>query len=267
MVATIIKHCFYVFSLLNAAYIWFFGHSEKGTGKWCFKDGTISFNEIFDIYKRSQESKRKGTAPDRGGSLLTIISDCSYSGNWVGCCAETLDSMKILPCGHITFREGLQVRIYCSTREDQEAQELRYSTMGVKANEQGDFDYQDTRLNKSPLQQTSSGDFTKLVCCREDKNSLCGMEEKNVDDWTWTDFVTEKFRESVFNIQGYRNDEKCWVIILLYNRGPKFIQEYRLKSNVGPLEVCDWGYVLESGYGEKEPPEGVLMKVTQWTFV
>lgn len=174
--------------------------------------------------------------------------------------------MKILPCGHMTYREHLQVRIYCSTREDQDAQELCYSTTGVKANEDGDFEYKDILLSESPLQQTHYGDFTKLVCCR-DKSSQCGIDANNINDWTWTDFVTRKFHESVYSIRGYQKGEKHWFIILLFNRGAEFIEEYKSSLDTGSIDISKWGYVLKSGKGRKGPPTLVLKKVIQWTFV
>lgn len=62
-------------------------------------------------------------------------------------CAKILDSQKIPPCGHKTNKASLQVRVHCSAREDQEAQQLCYSVRGVTATKNGDFSYQDTELN------------------------------------------------------------------------------------------------------------------------
>jgi len=70
--------------LLLSAVLWYLGHSEEGTGNWCFKDGTISFQEIFDLYRIHYS-----------GKPLTINSDCCYSGNWVRDCAKTLAKLGI----------------------------------------------------------------------------------------------------------------------------------------------------------------------------
>ena len=37
--------------LCFAALIWFAGHGEKGTGNWAFSDGTISFEEVLELYE------------------------------------------------------------------------------------------------------------------------------------------------------------------------------------------------------------------------
>ena len=59
------------------------GHGEKGTGNWCFKDGTISFQEIFNLYRKFS-----------AGRLLSLISDCCYSGHWVRMCKDTRQSQN-----------------------------------------------------------------------------------------------------------------------------------------------------------------------------
>lgn len=177
-------------------------------------------------------------------------------------CAKILDSQKIPPCGHKTNKASLQVRVHCSAREDQEAQQLCYSVRGVTATKNGDFSYQDTELSAS--QHTCCGDFTKLVCC-QDPSDTCRMDE-DIGDWTWTDVVTGKLRKSIWIIQGHQNCKKCWCIILLFNRGEEFVKKYETQVKLGEIETSKWGYVLQSGGGEG-PPKEVLDKVTQWTFV
>lgn len=200
--------------------------------------------------------------PDDNGKLLAIISDSSYSGNWVHRCAMILDSQKIPPCGHKTNEVALQVRVHCSAREDEEAQQLCYSMKGVTATSDGDFSYRDTDLSAS--QHTCCGDFTKLVCCK-DPGDPCRMDD-DIRDWTWTDVVTGKLRKSIYIIQGHQNKRKCWYIILLFNKGDEFIKKYEAQVKLGEIETSEWGYVLQSGGGET-PPKEVLNKVTQWTFV
>ncbi len=254
------------FLSLCIAYIWYIGHSEKDTGNWCFKDGTISFDDLFDIYKkRNQQEKEEffmDATSDDSGKLLAIISDCSYSGNWVHRCAKILDDEKIPPCGHKTNDKSLQVRIHCSTDPFQEAQELCYSSKGVEVRKDGDFSFLDTSL--TPLQNTCYGDFTKLVCCRGPDDS-CRMDE-DINDWTWIDIVTGKLRKSIYIIKGHIKDQKCWHIILLFNRGEEFVKQYEVQAKSDSIKTSDWGYILDSAIGEV-PPKEIIKKVTQWTFV
>ena len=201
-------------------------------------------------------------ATDDNGKLLAVISDCSYSGNWVYRCAAILDNEKIPPCGHKTNDESLQVRVHCSARPFQEAQELCYSSKGVKVRKDGDFSFLDISL--TPLQSTCHGDFNKLVCCRG-PDDRCRMDE-DIKDWTWTDIVTGKLRESIHTIQGYKNDEKCWYIILLFNRGEEFVEQYKIQARSESINIFVWGYVLDSAVGET-PPKAIINKVKQWTLV
>ena len=53
--------------------LYYTGHGEIGTGNWCFHDGTISIQEIFDMLP--------------GGVYYPMIfSDACYSGHWANFC-------------------------------------------------------------------------------------------------------------------------------------------------------------------------------------
>ena len=53
--------------------LYYTGHGEIGTGNWCFEDGTISIQEIFD------------NMPE-GCYYPMIFSDACFSGNWANFC-------------------------------------------------------------------------------------------------------------------------------------------------------------------------------------
>jgi len=55
--------------------LYYTGHGEIGTGNWCFADGTISIQEIFDM------------RPE-GAYTPMIFSDACYSGHWANFCLE-----------------------------------------------------------------------------------------------------------------------------------------------------------------------------------
>ena len=55
--------------------LYYTGHGEVGTGNWCFSDGTISIQEIFD------------EVPE-GVYYPMIFSDACYSGHWANFCFE-----------------------------------------------------------------------------------------------------------------------------------------------------------------------------------
>ncbi len=59
----------------DQAMLYYTGHGEVGTGNWCFADGTISIQEIFDMVP--------------GGVYYPMIfSDACYSGHWANFCCE-----------------------------------------------------------------------------------------------------------------------------------------------------------------------------------
>ena len=53
--------------------LYYTGHGEVGTGNWCFADGTISIQEIFD-------------AVPKGVYYPMIFSDACFSGHWANFC-------------------------------------------------------------------------------------------------------------------------------------------------------------------------------------
>ena len=53
--------------------LYYTGHGEIGTGNWCFADGTISIQEIFDMLPGEM-------------CYPMIFSDACYSGHWANFC-------------------------------------------------------------------------------------------------------------------------------------------------------------------------------------
>ena len=53
--------------------LYYTGHGERGTGNWCFQDGTISIQEIFDVVPEDEY-------------YPMIFSDACYSGHWANFC-------------------------------------------------------------------------------------------------------------------------------------------------------------------------------------
>ena len=140
-------------SLPPVAVLYYLGNSEKDTGNWCFKDGIISLQEILNIYQRHLSVK-----------CLNIVSDCSYSGQWVRECAKTLDNLHIPPCGHRARENGAMVKVFASCQPHQEAAEPCYSVKGVKVEGNKGLVHHITQLTEQ--QRPTWFDSTRLVCCR-----------------------------------------------------------------------------------------------------
>ena len=97
----------------------YIGPGKRATGDWCFCDGYISFRDIADLYTQHFT-----------GRVLTIASDCSYSGKWVESCEEFLDDVGVQPCGHSAKKKGIKLKIWCSCQPDQIGSSLICSTRG-----------------------------------------------------------------------------------------------------------------------------------------
>ena len=237
-------------TIASPAVLDYLGHSEEGTGNWCFKDGTISFQEIFDLYRRR--------CP---GKLLTIQPDCCYSGNWVRECAKTLDSLGIPPCGHRAREQGILIKVIASCQPDQKAAEPCYSVEGVTVGEDGTLTVWDKQLSQ---QKSSWCDVTRLTCCRG-PNESCRSEEA-LKNWTWQDAVNGGLRSKVFIVRGKDRDQPAWYFVLLSNKSEAYKEQFLEEINSGHIDVNKWGYSIESGWG-KDPPQDLREKLFQWLSV
>ena len=224
------------------------GHSEESTGNWCFKDGTISFQEVFDLYRRCCT-----------GKVLTINSDCCYSGNWVKDCAKTLDRLGIPPCGHRAREQGILVKVFASCQPDQKATEPCYSMEGVTV----DNDRSLLSSAKQLTQQRSAWFAgTRLVCCRA-PDSPC---PRNIfKHLKWEDGVNGKFQ--TWRIKRKEGGADKWYYIMLHRAVDEYTAAFSAQLKRDPaLQLSDWGYVLESGQGTDIPQE-IHDKVYVWTTV
>ncbi|CAI8045980.1 hypothetical protein GBAR_LOCUS25422 [Geodia barretti] len=227
------------------ALVHYLGNSEKTTGNWCFKDGTISFQEIFNIYRRHPSVK-----------CLDIQTDCSYSGQWVRKCAKTLDSLHIPPCGHRARENGALVRVFPSCRPDQEAAEPGYSVEGVKVKDDASITHSLKQLtHQKPLVLNS----TKLVCCR---GPYSPCPKATFQHLTWENAVDKSTNLQL--VQRREGQRDMWYYLLLHRAGDVYREEFQSHYRRDPsLRLSDWGYILESGEG-CNPPQEVKEKVKRW---
>ena len=226
----------------------YLGNSEKGTGNWCFKDGTISFQEIFNIYRRYPSVKG-----------LTIQTDCSYSGQWVRECAKTLDSLHIPPCGHRARENGVMVRVFASCQHNEEAAEPCYSVEALTVNDDGSVTVGSHQLSQQKARKFNS---TKLVCCRG-PDSPC--PKTTFQHLTWENAVDESTTLTL--VHRRERDRDMWYYLLLHRAGDAYHEEFQSQCRRNSsLRLSDWGYILESGEGH-DPPQEARDKVRRWTSV
>ena len=217
------------------AIIFYTGHGEEKTGNWCFKDGVITFDDIFGLYMANFRKKR-----------LTINSDCSYSGKWIKDCAKSLDDLDIRSCGHHTKRVGILLNVWCSCDINEEATALCY------VNEAITFDETNKTVVTDYNKQLSSGQTAKLGNFRQLRCSKAAEEPCEVDHkCTWEDRM---FHESQ---PVYLVHSKMWHYVLI---AEDKIEAFKAKFKTGTINVADYGTVLYSGWGE-DPPEDVKERV------
>ena len=234
--------------LIPPAMLIYLGHSEVGTGNWCFKDGTISFQEIFDLYRRCSP-----------GKALSIQSDCCYSGNWVRACAKTLDRLGIPPCGHRAKEQGILLKVFASCQPDQKATEPCHSVEGVTVSDNG---AQITTCHQLTQQRSARFSSSRLVCCRAPDSPCPRNTFKHLK---WEDGVDGKFNIRPIKRRGGRADK--WYYIMLHRAGDEYAAAFDAQFDRDPaLKLSDWGYVLESGEGRNIPQE-IRKKVHAWTTV
>ena len=48
------------------------------------------------------------------GRVLTIVTDCNFSGSWVRDCMQYLDEIGVTPCGHSGVKNDVLVKVFAS---------------------------------------------------------------------------------------------------------------------------------------------------------
>ena len=226
--------------LLNLALIHYTGHGEKNTGNWCFKDGVITFQDIFGLYMDCFRGKR-----------LTIHSDCSYSGNWIKDCVKTLDDLGIPSCGHYTRKERILLRVFCSCRADEEATVLCYIAEANEFDENNKLVVTDYNKTLSSGQTTKLGDLTQIRC------SKTTTETCEVDSTcTWEDRIFRKGHR-VYLVRGKENDKQAWYYILV---NEDKLEHFKTQLCTGIMKPVKHGAILYSGWGQ-DPPQDIVHKV------
>lgn len=114
----VIGHVYNILLLLHAhaVVLHYIGPGKEGTGDWCFRDGFITFEDLTELY--NQHFK---------GRVLSIVSDCSYSGNWVNKAMTFMDSRGVKPCGHIARKKEILIKVYASCQDKEVPKELTFS--------------------------------------------------------------------------------------------------------------------------------------------
>ena len=225
--------------------VYYIGAGKRNTGDWCFEDGFIKFRDIAELYLRLIR-----------GRILTIVSDCSYSGCWVRDCMEFLDERGVEPCGHKAREKGMLIKVYASCRPAQIPTQYQFSINGA-ANDKnsGDmFSYTSKQLLET--QHTYSVNSSILNCDNKKIEDVCVLPS----DLTWQEWRIKQ-RIELF-VDETSHSRPSWQYVLLSDDEDK-ICEFKNRRDKGALteaEVAQYGTLIESGWG-KEPSNEVKHKV------
>ena len=226
-------------------WIYYTGYGEEGTGNWCFKDGTISFQDIFTLYTKYLK-----------GKVLAIYTDCCYSGQWVVDCAKILDEMGIGACGHQATQQGIYIRVVASCEPTQKA-----AVESFVVNKGIHFG----RLHKtlaffsskqlSCFQTTYTCDFT-IVMCLQLKGSDAPCQLPNIPStcsWKWVDIIAidPKDRPSS-RIHLVDNGTDVWHYVLV---DKEMLESFETDCTIN--NVAQYGFVVKSGWGAI-PPDNIV---------
>ena len=216
------------------AVIWFTGLSQSGTGDWVFRDGTISFEEIFDLYQTHFKHR-----------VLHIISDCSFSGCWVLRAAAALDNMGIPPCGHHTRECGVLLKIWVATVPDEQAKELFKVRDDVQQTKDG---YVGAK-QWSPKVGTIRSSFNcALTTCPSEQSNYCSLPDFCAN-FGWIGCVRSR-PSLIYLVRGKDNGKPAWHYVLVDEGQENAFNE---KVSSGTVDVAVYGKVIKSGWG-KDPP-------------
>ena len=222
------------------ALIWFAGHGEEGTGDWVFSDGSITFEEISQLYGELFFNR-----------ILYIVCDCCYSGRWVTKLAKQLDEMGIGACGHQAKKVGFFLKVIASCEEEERAIDGYYiKAKGVCAAEDGAIQFANNKILWG-AQRSLVLDTTSMRCFHDPFTEciLNRMEHKH--QWKWIDLVQRESFSKRFQFVCTRthwyavlfHEDKCYEIV-----------------NISERELSRSSFIVAKGIGII-PPKDITSKL------
>ena len=223
----------------------YIGAGRRGTGDWCFEDGFITFRDIAQLYLRASHNFK--------GRVLTIVSDCSYSGCWVRDCMEFLDEQGVQPCGHKAREKGILIKVFASCRSNEVPTEYNYSVSGSKNDKNTGMHFY-TGGKLSETQKTIYINPSGLRCKHKNIDEQCTLQP----GYTWRKFNAKNL---ITLVRGKDHGEPAWHYVLL-DDDEEVQKKFRDKvaSGGGVVDVADYGQVLKSGWG-RDPPNEVRHEI------
>ena len=195
------------------------------------------------------------------GRVLTIVSDCSYSGSWVREAMAFMDEQGVGPCGHVAKEKGILVKVYASCLANEIPAELAFFTHGITNNPNTGrvtFNGPDYRGNEIHDGQHPSGlDFTR-VRCKNKIDQLCTMAPGS----TWEQWRTA---ERIFTVTGKDRGRAAWHYVKVEDNEDTR-KAFHDALATGHINLADYGEIVKSGWG-KDPPDDVEKEIEEKYFV
>ena len=183
------------------------------------------------------------------GKVMTVISDCNYSGCWVTSCMNCLEKRNIQPCQHSSRKNKTYLSFISSCGEYETAITPLMVVRAFSNNKEGNILM---RLHKSKLATSQHLQYciTTIKTCDADFDEQCSLPT----NYSWS---TKRLDERVHFIRSRIFDR--WVVVSI--SGPDDITDRLRRSNLEDLmDFEQYAIVLDTGMG-REPPIEKLMKL------
>lgn len=215
--------------------LWYTGHGERHSGDWVFYDGTVSFSEIYSLYKKCFL-----------GRLLYIVVDCCYSGQWVLRLAEYLTSQGIGACGHCSRENNILIKVLAACKPHETAFDGAFSRKAVCTDDHNRICFMQKKIERG---QTPCFLDTTEICCFTSSLADCKWPSIPLDnDWSWSQLADSEQRRSIVNRTAWlwvRNQALGCVLVKTH-----LLEKYKEKERSGKsFPAKDFGHIF---YREKD---------------
>ena len=223
--------------------VYYIGHGKRDSGDWCFSDGFFTFQDLTKLYT---------STPNMHGRVLSVITDCSYSGHWVRQCMDFMDNEKISPCGHSARERGVLIKVLASCQPSEVPKKLTFSVHSVNNEKNHGFlSFSATRYKGVRIgdKQHSSGiDFTTITCSTSLLDS-CNLTE----GYSWKRWQEAQRIQLVSSVE---QGQLMWYYVLLStDEGKQAELKRKMASGKCCVRVTDYGRVLMKGLGDRPSNE------------
>ena len=196
------------------------------------------------------------------GKRLSLICDCSHSGNWVYQCAKVLDECNIPPCGHHTTKQRILINVYASCRANQKATMLAYTRKGLRLKKNNTIAWTSGAVKLSPGQTTACGDFRAIYC--QNNSEECQINSS----FKWSDRFIDTNR--IYLILGQKDPSGCpfWQYILIKEDKVDLLKSltntHHLSMIGNWLDFVNESDIILHGKGDSPSPSIIAEKNLQY---